>query len=100
MSESPRIVKATTPRSARVIARADYGLDAPNLVRNFAIIGVVLLIFGLYGGFESGTERWAPALARIAAWIGASYLLASGMMFLSSKLGKHRARDAMLARVG
>ena len=80
-------------------SRTDYGLDAPTVVRNLAIVGAVLLAFSLYIGSDQMPEGWAPAARVIAQSIGAAYLLASGIMVLSSKVGKLRARDALLDRL-
>ena len=79
--------------------RANYGLDAPTVVRNLAIVGVLLLGFSLYIGGDQIPSGWAPAARRIAQSIGVTYLLTSGIMVLSSKVGKLRARDALLDRL-
>jgi arsenite methyltransferase len=71
--------------------KADYGLDAPSLVRNFAIAGAALLAVGL-----------ALALVGVAAfagplWLaGAMFLATSAAMLHSSRRGKLIERDRLL----
>ncbi|MEP6993194.1 MAG: class I SAM-dependent methyltransferase [Acidobacteriota bacterium] len=86
-------------------ARPDYGLDAPKVVRNLLIAGVLcLLIWGtaalklwsgvLVVGPIAGVELRFPALG--ALWPG---LACTGMalwMLWSSKVGKVREREGLL----
>ena len=74
--------------------KVDYGLDAPALVRNFAIAGAALLLAGL-----------ALAVAGVAGlagprWLAGAMLLAtSAAMLHSSRRGKLIERDRLLNRL-
>lgn len=83
------------------VEKADYGLDAPTLVRNFLLGGAGLTIIGL-GGLIYGVNL-AGTIGTIIASID-FFVLISGVMFLltgivmiwSSRSGKMRARDQLL----
>jgi arsenite methyltransferase len=84
------------------IPKADYGIDAPTVVRNLTIGGVAALIAGLV--LYVMTVRVRPvtgeALA-IAGFVSAFCLLASaGLMVWSSKSGKLRQREHLLDTLG
>ncbi len=70
----------------------DYGLDAPGLVRFFVLGGGAL---GLAG---TVTTILAPAIgmAHAAMWMGGSFFLTGLLMWMSSRFGKLRARDALI----
>jgi ubiquinone/menaquinone biosynthesis C-methylase UbiE len=88
-----------TPLS--VPARADYGIDAPGVVRNLGLIGIVSIIAGNRIGWLMGAT--SPMVAAIlASWLGGggfSCLASAVAMLLSSKVGKMRERDRMLDAV-
>jgi arsenite methyltransferase len=72
-------------RSESVTERADYGIDAPYVIRNLAISGLVCLVLGL----GSSSLRWflSPAtslLATAAVWL------------YCSKGGKLRYREKLM----
>ena len=75
-------------------ARPDYGLDAPGVVRQLAVLGVVLV--GVALALRAGGVG-VPALMTAVAgfWLCAS----AAVMVAGSRLGKLRLRDALLARV-
>ena len=81
--------------------RVDYGIDAPGVVQGQAIGGGAGIILGiiLYRALRSAR----PVLARILlAWGllgGGSSLVAAAVMAWSSKVGKLRARDRVLAAI-
>jgi arsenite methyltransferase len=75
--------------------KVDYGLDAPALVRNFAIAGAALLIAGLALAVVG-----VPGLAGPLWLAGAMFLATSAAMLHSSKRGKLIERDRLLDRVG
>jgi SAM-dependent methyltransferase len=82
-------------------SRADYGLDAPTLVRNFLLGGGVLAIAGLglliWGFSLRGTAGNIMASIAIAVLITGIISLFSGtMMIWSSRSGKMHARDKLL----
>lgn len=80
---------------------ADYGLDAPNVIRIMAICGIAALVVGLsWSRFMVGTS----VLSHIAVgpsfqWMGWALLVGAGLMIGSSKWGKLRARDRLLDRL-
>ena len=72
--------------------RADYGLDAPGVVRTMGTIGLALVLI----------VRVLPVpigLKSAATWMGASFLLSGLAMIASSRFGKMRARDSLLNAV-
>src|SRR5262245_46790380 len=78
--------------------RADYGIDAPHVVRNLALIGAAALVLALVALF--GLQTAQPALAvmlfNMGLWPGLSLLLTAGVMLWGSKVGKLRMRDRLL----
>src|ERR1700759_1705119 len=75
--------------------RVDYGIDAPSVVRNMLVIGVVVLAGALLiPPFRIGSADVDPR----GFWItGVSFLFFGGLMLLYSLRGKFRHRDRMLA---
>ncbi len=76
-------------------AAGDYGLDAPGIVRGFAFGGAALV------AASAAIAFFAPSLGLggAAAWMGGSFLVTAALMWLSSRRGKLRARDALLDRL-
>ena len=78
---------------------ADYGLDAPSVVRNLALIGTALLgaaiVLQVYPVFGATSAQWSQTLL----WPGASFAAAAALMVASSRYGKLRARDRLLNRL-
>jgi SAM-dependent methyltransferase len=75
--------------------KVDYGLDAPALVRNFAIAGAALLLVG-FALAVVGVAGLAGPL-----WLaGAMFLVTSAAMLHSSRRGKLIERDRLLDRLG
>lgn len=82
-------------------SHADYGLDAPGVIRVMSICGIILVVLGVVAGRYGFTT---PALRHIAVaptllWIGWALLIGSGLMIASSRWGKLRARDQLLDRL-
>jgi arsenite methyltransferase len=81
--------------------RADYGIDAPGVVRNNLLIGGVLTLLGIgmlsYPLVMFGA--WGATLAVVLLFTGLSLLLTSGIMVWGSKSGKLRLRDRLLAQI-
>ena len=75
--------------------KIDYGIDAPGVIRNLLVIGVVVLAGAfLVPPFHMGSAYVDPR----GFWItGVSFLLTGGLMLLYSLKGKFRHRDRMLA---
>jgi arsenite methyltransferase len=78
--------------------RANYGIDAPGLVRNFAFAGIASLVVGVYFYYAFGADR--PALATTVVIVGIVWGLlglgSAGFMVWSSKVGKLKERDRIL----
>ena len=75
--------------------KPDYGIDAPGVVRNMLVIGVVLILSGiLFPIIHIGqvTILWRAS----AFWPGGSFLLGGFLMLAYAKWGKFRHRDRML----
>ncbi|MEO7367514.1 MAG: class I SAM-dependent methyltransferase [Gemmatimonadaceae bacterium] len=69
--------------------RADYGLDAPGVVRTMGMIGISLVVVGT-------VLPVGPGLASASIWMSISLLLSAFAMIASSRFGKLRARDSLL----
>jgi SAM-dependent methyltransferase len=77
--------------------RADYGIDAPPVVRNLGVGGAILIMVGIIF-FK------LPAIPRVLALIvgywgifaGGSMVLTSLLMVWSSKVGKLRKRESLI----
>jgi arsenite methyltransferase len=89
---SPPTVSASATRGA------NYGLDAPKVVRAFARAGTALLVVGivLLARTTGGGMR---SLGHIGVWMGGSWTVAALLMIASSRVGKLRARDRLLDRI-
>lgn len=78
---------------ARPAERADYGLDAPGVIRNLLVIGGLMIAIGL--GVTFGYPRLVRALGWL--WISGLFVAAGGLaMVASSKWGKQSMRDRLL----
>jgi SAM-dependent methyltransferase len=84
-----------------ITTHADYGLDAPTLVRRFllgggalAIVGLAILIWGIHLQGNAGTIVASIAVAALILGIG--FLFSGTMMIWSSRSGKMHARDRLL----
>lgn len=75
------------------MAKVDYGIDAPGVVRNLALCGAALLIVRAF----TATIRIGPVNISHFEWPGVSLLLTAGLMLLYSKVGKMRHRDRMIS---
>lgn len=93
---------------AQATQRPDYGLDAPNVVRNLLIVGALGLL--IWGSAElrlwSGTLRMGPIAGvefRLPAdgvlWPGAVCTAMALWMIWTSKLGKARERERLLDEI-
>jgi arsenite methyltransferase len=78
--------------------RADYGIDAPNVLRNFALLGAGLIIVGVlvYLLLWPTLPGLAVALLNCGLWPGGWFLLTCAVMLWGSKVGKFRERDRLL----
>jgi len=78
--------------------QVDYGIDAPKLVKRFAIRGGLLVAFGvvLYYANRDTSPGAAKALASMLLAIGVTFMLTSAVMVWSSRVGKLKLRDTLL----
>jgi arsenite methyltransferase len=74
------------------VAKVDYGIDAPGVVRNLALCGAALLILRVF----TATIRIGPVSITNFVWTGVALLVTAGFMLLYSKVGKVRHRDRMI----
>jgi arsenite methyltransferase len=81
--------------------QADYGIDAPGVVRNFLLIGGACLTAGVIARFFLGESY--PNISRSIQGPGFStglWFLASALVMIwGSKSGKFRLRDRILNRI-
>lgn len=78
--------------------KPNYGIDAPNVIRNFFVFGALFLIVAL--AFPRVTIAHiefllVPGFLWPAGW----FFLSGGLMLLYSLVGKYRHRDRILAKV-
>ncbi|MDR3689408.1 MAG: class I SAM-dependent methyltransferase [Fimbriimonas sp.] len=69
--------------------KANYGIDAPTVVRNLVFIGVFLLVLGIF----------VPApdpIPAICDWVGATWLVTAGAMVLGSRFFKLRIQQQVV----
>jgi arsenite methyltransferase len=80
-------------------SKADYGLDAPVVVRRLALGGLALVSVGLALHYLPTTAdfRWLRQWALGGLSSGVGCLLTAGVMVWGSKIGKLRLRDRVLA---
>lgn len=75
-------------------ARPDYGVDAPGVMRNFFLVGIVCLLLAV---FAPTLRVGAVAIeSRSFIWPGVSFIGAGFLFLLYVKVGKFRHRDFML----
>jgi arsenite methyltransferase len=74
--------------------RLDYGIDAPDNLRRFAIMGVVSVAAAVALG-TMGFEIFSVVFAAIGAW----WTFCAVLMVVASKFGKFRVRDALISKI-
>jgi arsenite methyltransferase len=77
--------------------KPNYGLDAPDVVRRFLLLGNAMLVCGVSSLLLSGSypiARWfvVPFLS-----VACSFLVTSAIMVWGSKFGKLRLRDKLIS---
>ncbi len=78
--------------------KPDYGIDAPGVIRNLLVIGVALIISGIF--FPTIHIGNVNVLWRQSAFWPGGFCVAEGiLMVLYAKWGKFRHRDRMLNMV-
>ena len=78
--------------------RPDYGIDAPKLVRRFALRGGLLVAFAavLYLANRHTSPGAATALASMLISIGLTFMIVAAIMVWSSRVAKLKVRDRIL----
>ncbi len=76
----------------------DYGVDAPKLVRRFAVRGGVMVVFAalLYYANRNSSPAAATSIGSMLLSIGVTFLLISAIMVWSSRVAKLKMRDRIL----
>jgi SAM-dependent methyltransferase len=82
-------------KSKAAAIKADYGIDAPGVIRNLAIIGALGLIIGLIC-LNVSLDKWYARLRYAFLTIGIVFSLEAILMLVYAKFGKFRHRDRML----
>ena len=78
--------------------KADYGIDAPQAVRNAALAGAAALVVGIgLSVMRSPSQPMPVNVVRILGFfIGVILLPLAGAQILFSKVGKYRERERLL----
>ncbi|HEX4284085.1 MAG TPA: class I SAM-dependent methyltransferase [Terracidiphilus sp.] len=87
-----------THREHSMVQKPNYGVDAPNVIRNFFLFGALFLIVALvFPRVVIGHIEFilVPGFLWPAGW----FFLIGGLMLIYSLAGKFRHRDRMLAKV-
>ncbi len=79
-------------------SKADYGIDAPRVLRWLATRGLLLALFGVivFNVNQQSNPRAAQSIGAAAFFPGLGFLVAAAVMFWSSKIGKQKLRDEIL----
>lgn len=87
--------QATTP------GRADYGIDAPTVLRNLGGGGLAAIIAGsiIYMLRGNLPRSLATSLANMGWWAGSFMMLTALAMYWGSRVGKLRLRDRLIASI-
>jgi len=81
--------------------RPNYGIDAPDVVRRFIVIGILGVVCGYIAGELAGHGRlgWMRWLV-VPLWcIGITFFIQGLVMLWGSKVGKLRLRDKVIASI-
>lgn len=81
--------------------RANYGIDAPSVVRNLALAGIGGIVLGtiIYLLRERLPSGLSMSLANTGWWAGGTMLLTALLMLWGSRFGKLILRDKLLALI-
>ncbi|MEO8333802.1 MAG: class I SAM-dependent methyltransferase [bacterium] len=81
------------------VSRANYGIDAPNVVRTMGLLALGLIGSGLVLQAISRSGSGTARLGITLLWPGTSFAVTAILMLASSRFGKLRARDRLLDRL-
>lgn len=78
--------------------KPDYGLDAPKLVRKFAVRGALFMAFAgfLYYSNRNTSPGPATAIAAMSLAVGATFAIIAGIMVWSSRVTKPKVIERIL----
>lgn len=94
-SKDSRMTKEMRARTQRI----DYGIDAPGVIRNLALIGLAALVAGSLTIYL-GSSNWLWGF-RFAFFSIAFFFIAESLLMIAyAKIGKFRHRDRILAAAG
>lgn len=81
--------------------KANYGIDAPAVLRNLSLAGIGGIVLGtiIYLLRERLPQGLSMSLANTGWWAGGTMLLTALLMLLGSRFGKLRLRDKLLALI-
>jgi ubiquinone/menaquinone biosynthesis C-methylase UbiE len=75
--------------------KADYGVDAPKIIRNLLVIGLLLLLISIF--FPADLHLPFQVLLRIIfIAFGGFFVITGSLMFAYARFGKFRHRDRIL----
>jgi arsenite methyltransferase len=79
----------------------NYGIDAPEVVLRFFVLGIigVILWLGSILALKTGFLHWAGFIERPGLWMGCSFLGTAGVMLWGSKKGKLRLRNRVVNEI-
>jgi arsenite methyltransferase len=80
------------------VPQADYGIDAPKLVKRFAVRGGVMVVFAalLYYANRNSSPAAARSIASMLISLGVTFMLVAAFMVWSSRVGKLKMRERIL----
>jgi SAM-dependent methyltransferase len=79
------------------VERADYGVDAPAVLRNLFLFGGLCLLLGLVGPHRLHVGRVVFKLGSTLLWTGGCLVVEGFLYLLYVKKGKLKHRDYMLS---
>lgn len=77
--------------------KPDYGIDAPNVLRNLFLFGTACLLLGFFGPGQAHVRNVDFILRPMFLTTGFLLLLEGCLYLFYVKVGKHRHRDRMLS---
>jgi len=83
--------------ASTIAAKTDYGVDAPNVMRNLFVFGVLLILLVFVTPPAMHIGQVILRLHRTFAWTGALLLLEGCLFLMYVKYGKFRHRDFILS---
>jgi arsenite methyltransferase len=86
-------------QQAVTVKRADYGIDAPEVLRRFILIGTAGIVVGLvllYPLRNVLPPGLASGFGNACLWMGLTFFVTVGVMICGSKFGKARIADKLI----